>query len=183
MSQRRTAEDILEKGLADLEITQEFLEIDHTAEVYHFRAPPGVHPRTAAYNITSKSHPLNLLRLLCVRDLAIDYTHAWQDPDPSLRARVHGTTEYFIVARGLPEGTTKKALKIGQKWIDLEKKSGIPGISLVLMSAWYMLEHFSDIDDLVRLLWCDEYKKLRAYSACMSLKLAAYQRLYCFCIY
>jgi hypothetical protein len=173
MSQRRTAEDILDKGLADLEVIQEFLEIDHTAEVYYFRAPPGVHSRTAAYNITSKSHPLNLLRLLCVRDIAIDYTHAWQD----------GTIEYFIMARGLPEGTTKKALKMGQKWIDLEEQSGIPGISLGLMTTWYMFEHYSDIDELVKLLWSDKYRKLRAYYPCMSPKLSIYQGLYCHSIY
>jgi hypothetical protein len=178
MSQRHTAEDILEKGLADLEIIQEFLEIDHTAEVYHLRVPRGVHPRTAAYNITSKSHPLNLLRLLCVRDLAIDYRHAWQDSKQFLRAKVHGSTEHFIVDRGLPEGTTKKALKIGQKWIDLEEQSGIPGISLGLMSAWYMLEHCSDIGKLAKLVWLDEYRELRDFSACMSPKLATYQGLY-----
>jgi hypothetical protein len=183
MRKHHTPEDILDKALADFEITQEFLEIDHTAEIYYFQAPVGEHPRTAAYNIKSKSHPLNLPRLLCVRDLAIDYTHTWQDSEQRLRAKVHGTIDSFVVARGLPEGITRKALKIGQKLIDLEKQSGIPGISLVLMSAWYMLEHFSKIDELVELLWSDKYIKICSYGACMSPKISTYQGLYCHRIY
>lgn len=180
MARRATAEDILEKGLSDLTIIQEFLEIDHTAEVYHFRAPPDEHTRVAAYHYISKSHPLNLIRLLCVRDLAIDYRHVWQNSEQALH---DSTIDHYIMCRKLPKETTKKALKIGQKWIDLEQQSGIPGISLGLMTAWYMLEHFSDTGKLVELLRHDKNRKIRTYYACVSPKLSTYQGLYCHRIY
>jgi hypothetical protein len=176
MSQRHTAKGILDKVLEDEEIIREFLEKEHTDTVYHSRRPPGENARTAAYNAQPDNQPFNLLRLLCVRDLAIDYMHIWQRS--KLQGRRYGTIDGFVQKRGLPDGITRKALKIGQKLIDLENQCGISGVSLVLLPAWYMFEHFSEIEELARLLLSDQLDGLRSYSVSMSAVLSTYQELY-----
>lgn len=133
-----TAEDILGKAADDVEIVQEWLEMDHTATFYRFQVPSGENARAAAYSSRPESQPFHLLRLHCARDLAIDYMHVWKRS--TLPERRYGSTGGFVQNRGLPEGITRKALKIGQKFIELEKQCGIPGISLVLITAWYMFE-------------------------------------------
>jgi hypothetical protein len=178
MVQRHKPEDLLAKALEDLEITQEFLEIDHTAAIHQFQCPPEEHLRTAPYNSISISQPLNLLRILCVRDLALDYIYAWQGSKPLLQRRRYGTIDPFAAERGLPEGVTRKALKIGQKLIDLESQCGIPGISLVLLPAWYMFEHFSEVEELAKLILSDEFETFRHYCVLASLILSTYQKLY-----
>jgi hypothetical protein len=174
--QNFTAEHILRKAAEDVEIVQEWLEMDHTATVYRFQVPSGENARTAAYSYKPESQLFRLLRLHCARDLAFDYMHVWQRS--KLPERRYGSTGDFVQKRGLPEKITKKALKSGQKLIRLEEQCGIPGISLVLLPAWYMFEHFTEIDELAKLLLIGQFKELYSLGVAVSQVLSTYQDVY-----
>lgn len=180
--QGHTAEDALNKARKELELLQEFFGRDHSGAILALQYGSGEDVRTASLSLNLQGGmAVLLLRLLCVRHLALDYanTSSSYEQIPAKRRR-HGSTEKFIEERGLPESQTKRALKVGQKFLDIERNTGIAGISAVLMTAWYMFEHlYSDeIERLVKLLLAGACPDLFEIAQRLSDFLSIYQRFY-----
>jgi hypothetical protein len=177
---RHAAEDVLNKANDDLELLQEFLGKDHSIIIQTLVVDSDRHARIAFWSIDSGDRMLNLFfRLLCTRDLTTEYIYTSSNyRQGAARGRRHGSTMTFIRDRGLPERPTKNALKVGQKLLDIERQTDIPGISLVLMPAWYMFERFSEVEILATLLLHGDYAELKDVAHIMSKVLSFYQRWY-----
>jgi hypothetical protein len=183
---RHTAEEVLDKASKELVMVKELLlERDNSATIISLQCRSDEDIRTASLSLSLEDGiVIHLLRILCVRYLTQEYLKGFKKPlsydkTPAKRRR-NGSTEKFIERLGLPLSQTRKALKIGQKFLDIEHHTSISGISLVLMSAWYMFEHlFSDeIARLVKIFLDGVYPELTEAAQLLSDFLFVYQDLY-----
>lgn len=183
-----TAEKVLQKARTELESLRQFLKHDLTRIARSIKIGPGEDPRTSSVS-ASATLPDRFRRLLCVRSLRSRHLRSWHDlPEnrgktqvPDISSRTEGWTESFINKyKFLDKKRAKQGLKIGYQINDMERNTNIAGISVVLMPAWYMFEHFypQERERLRNLLHGKAYERLLETAKWATPLLETYQLIY-----
>lgn len=169
-----SAETIIHTAEENLELVRKFLLKDQTGAIFRSAYELGNDPRTAVLSLRSGDggFEVSLLRLLACRFLALRRRQFFpvgivkggiQQRSKSKRM---GSGRPFIKAMGLPlTNQTEDGLKRGEKVLQIEDETGVPGISLALLPCLAKFDH----------LYSDEIRRVPRVFASQPLVLGAAQ--------
>lgn len=183
---------LLDYILYELCNAAEFYSVDRTPVVQHISQSGAEDPNIVVLETHTQGWPTLedlFKRLLALRLLALRFEE-WLESkghseatSHSDRPRHHGQRGAFIHDQRLPP-KCRRWIESGQKLLEIERKTGEPGISLVLIIVLPRIQHLykSAVEEVVFLLQQDSYQPVMLLAQDLGDDIRRYFDFYCYSI-